>query len=78
MHRHIPVAHAVDETPDNAMAAPEKAVTEGEADADADAAAEGIASLLSRSALCCTCISDIEMLLYSYPEPHDRPSRSRG
>ncbi|PTB75460.1 hypothetical protein M440DRAFT_1402976 [Trichoderma longibrachiatum ATCC 18648] len=38
-------AHAVDETPDNAMAAPEKAVTEGEADADADAAAEAILNL---------------------------------
>lgn len=40
------------------MAAPEKAVTEGEAEAEADvdAAAEGIGSLLSRCALGCTCL----------------------
>jgi hypothetical protein len=48
IHWYIPVANAVDESHDNAMSAPEKAVIEGEAEAeaeaevDADAVSEGI------------------------------------
>lgn len=53
IHWYIPVANAVDESHDNAMPAPEKAVIEGEAEAEAevDAAAEGIYSMPPIAAL---------------------------